>query len=77
MNKNKKFSSENTLVVDVQKHGVITLAQLKHKPINSLNFISLSQAFKEDLIRIEEISDIGEWLNRIIPPLSDNNTNTI
>lgn len=71
MKKNKKFSSEDTLVIDVQKYGIITLAQLKHKPINSLDFISLSEAFKQDSIRIQEVSENANVNQLLLTNLSN------
>jgi hypothetical protein len=71
MKTNKKFSSEDTSVIDIQEYGIITLVQLKHKPINSLEFISLSKAFTEDSIRIEEVSEVGDVNELLFTNLSN------
>ena len=53
------FSAEATTLLDLQHQGAISIAQLRHEPINSLEFISIHSAFTQNKVKIEEVSASG------------------
>ena len=53
------FSADATTILDLQHQGEISIAQLKHVPINSLEFISVHTAFNQNKIKVEEVSESG------------------
>ena len=53
------FSAEATTLLDLQHQGAISIAQLRHDPINSLEFISIHSAFNQNKVKIEEVSESG------------------
>lgn len=53
------FSADATTILDLQHQGAISIAQLKHVPINSLEFISVHTAFNQNKVRVEEVSESG------------------
>jgi hypothetical protein len=53
------FSPEATTLLNLQHQGAISIAQLRHKPINTLEFISIHSAFNQNKVKIEEVSASG------------------
>ena len=53
------FSADATTILNLQHQGAISIAQLKHVPINSLEFISVHRAFNQNKIKVEEVSESG------------------
>ncbi len=53
------FSAEATTLLDLQHQGVISIAQLRYEPINSLEFISIHSAFNQNKVKIMEVSASG------------------
>ena len=51
------FSTVDTSIIDVQRQGAITIAQLCHEPSNSLEYISIHNAFRTNSVKVEEVSE--------------------
>jgi len=50
------FSTVDTSIVDVQRQGAITIAQLCHKPANSLEYISIHNALRTNSVKVDVVS---------------------
>ena len=64
------FLNHNSILLDVQNQGVISIAQLRDLPVNSLDYISVHRAFTEKLLKIEEVSESGNVNELLITNLS-------
>lgn len=67
----KIFSKDATIVLDLQHQGAISIAQLKHVPINSLEFISVHKAFNQNKIKVQEVSVTGNVNELLVTNLSN------
>ena len=65
------FSKDATIVLDLQHQGAISIAQLKHVPINSLEFISVHKAFNQNKIKAQEVSVTGNVNELLVTNLSN------
>ena len=65
------FSTVDTSIVDVQRQGAITIAQLCHKPANSLEYISIHNAFRTNSVKVEEVSESGNVNELFLTNLSN------
>ena len=65
------FSTVDTSIIDVQRQGAITIAQLYHEPSNSLEYISIHNAFRNNLVKVEEVSERGNVNELFLTNLSD------
>ena len=64
------FSSDNSTLLDVQNQGMISIAQLRHQSVNTLDYISVHRAFYENLLKIEEVSESGNVNELLLTNLS-------
>ncbi|MEE2954244.1 MAG: DUF6569 family protein [Bacteroidota bacterium] len=65
------FSADATTTLNLQHQGAISIAQLKHVPINSLEFISVHRAFNHNNIKVEEVSESGNVNELLVTNLSN------
>ena len=65
------FSADATTILNLQHQGAISIAQLKHVPINSLEFISVHRAFNQNKIKVEEVSESGNVNELLVTNLSN------
>lgn len=71
MIKQQIFSAEAITLLDLQQQGAISIAQLRHEPINSLEFISIHSAFNQNKVKIMEVSTSGNVNELLATNLSD------
>jgi len=71
MNPENIFSTEATSIVDVQHQHVITIAQVRHMPFNTLDFLSVHRAYEKNLLKVEEVSEEGNVNQLLLTNLSD------
>ena len=64
------FLKKSISIIDIQKQGAICIVQLKHSPQDALEYISIHQAFRNNYIKIQEISDRGSVNELILTNLS-------
>jgi len=65
------FSTADTSIIDVQRQGAITIAQLCHEPSNSLEYISIHNAFRTNSVKVEEVSESGNVNELFLTNLSN------
>jgi len=71
MNPEKIFSTEATSIVDIQHQQVISIAQVRHMPFNTLSFLSVHRAYEKNLLKVEEVSDEGNVNSLLLTNFSD------